>query len=99
MLYSLAYRLSGLVEAFAAEVALSWVAGLTRPATALNVSDPRVPVPIRARALERAEQIRALAQRVAVIQFWTAALVEICITRKRNTTDIISTCYTIICVC
>lgn len=98
MLYLLAYRLSGLVKAFAAEVALSRVAGLTRPATALNVSDPRVPVPIGARALKRTEQIRAFAQRVAVIQFWTAALIKICNICKRNTTDIISTCY-IICVC
>lgn len=74
---SLADWLSGLEEALAAEVALARVARFARAAAALSVSDPRVPVAVRARALERAEQIRALAQRMTVVQLRTAALVEI----------------------
>jgi len=76
-MYSLARWLSGLVVAFAAEVALCRVARLARPAAALRVSDPRVPVAVRARALERAEHVRALARRMAVVQFRAAAFVQI----------------------
>lgn len=76
--HSLAHRLSGLEEALAAKVALARVARLARPAAALSVADPRVPVAVGARALERAEHVRALAQRMAVVQFRGAALVQIC---------------------
>lgn len=75
--YSLAHRLSSLEEAFATQIALSRVARLARPAAALRVTDPRVPVAVRARTLERAEHVRTLAERMTVVQFRAAALVQI----------------------
>lgn len=56
---------------------MSRIARLARPTAALSVPDPRVPVAVRARALERTEQVRTLARRMAVVQFRTAAFVQI----------------------
>lgn len=74
---SLAHGLSSLEVTFSAQIALSWITGLARPPAALSISDPRVPIAVRTRALERAENVRALAQNMAVVQFRTAAFVEI----------------------
>lgn len=76
--YLLAHWLSCLEEAFSPEVALAWVARFAGPAATLSVSDPRVPVAVWARALERAEHVRAFAQWMAVVQFRTVTLVKIC---------------------
>lgn len=82
----LAHRLSGLEEALAAEITLARVAGLARPAAALSVADPRVPVAVRTRTLECAEHVGAFAQRVTVVHLGAAAFIEICV-RRTYTND------------
>lgn len=88
----LAHRLSCLEEALAAEITLARVAGLACSAAALSITDPRVPVAVRTCALECAEHVGALAQRVTVVHLGTATFVEICVQREymNETLDVIN---------